>query len=267
MPRIDIGELALNVEERGSGPAFLFIPGLVGLLNAWEFQMAEFSSRYRCISFDHRGAGDSDKPKDAYATELIARDAIALLDTLGIERAHVAGTSTGGCVLQNLAIDHPERLNCCIFSNTWVKADEYITRVQMTRKRIALAYGPEEYVRVSSLFTNGAMQFRYDLDKVMELERRALQTVAPVDVLAGRLDMTLRHDRTADLHRIRRPSLIVGTRDDATVPFYQSEDLHKAVAGSRLVIVEEGGHYSYRRHWQEWNRIVDDFLRQAEEHN
>ena len=230
MPRIDIGDLSLNVEQRGTGPAFLFIPGLVGLLNAWEFQMAEFSKRYRCISFDHRGAGDSDKPKDAYATELIARDAIALMDTLGIDKAHVAGTSTGGCVLQNLAIDYPQRLNCCIFSNTWVKADEYITRVQTTRKRIALAYGPEEYVKVSSLFTNGAMQFRYDLD----------------------------------LHRIRNPALIVGTRDDATVPFYQSEDLHKAVAGSRLVIVEEGGHYSYRRHWREWNRIADAFLREAE---
>ena len=264
MPRINIGELSLNVEERGRGPAFIFIPGLVGIFNAWEFQMAEFSKRYRCISFDHRGAGDSDKPKDAYATELIARDVIALMDTLGIDKAHVAGTSTGGCVLQNLAIDHPDRLRCCIFSNTWVKADEYITRVQMTRKHIALAYGPEEYVKVSSLFTNGAMQFRYDLDKVMELERRALKTVASVDVLAGRLDMTLKHDRAAELHKITSPSLIVGTRDDATVPFYQSEDLHDAIATSRLVIVEEGGHYSYRRHWQEWNKIADAFLREAD---
>jgi aminoacrylate hydrolase len=264
MPRINIGELSLNVEERGQGPAFIFIPGLVGLLNAWEFQMAEFSKRYRCIAFDHRGAGDSDKPANAYASELIARDVIALMDTLGIDRGHVAGTSTGGCVLQNLAIDHPERLRCCIFSNTWVKADEYITRVQMTRKRIALAYGAEEYVRVSSLFTNGAMQFRYDLDKVMELERRALATVAPVEVLAARLDMTMSHDRVAELHRIRAPSLIVGTRDDATVPFYQSEDLHKAIVGSRLVIMEEGGHYSYRRHWPEWNEIVDGFLRATE---
>src|SRR5215510_6420966 len=202
MPRIDIGELALNVEERGSGPAFLFIPGLVGLLNAWEFQMAEFSSRYRCISFDHRGAGDSDKPKDAYATELITRDTIALMDALGIERAHVAGTSTGGCVLQNLAIDHPGRLRSCIFSNTWVKADEYITRVQMTRKRIALSYGSDEYVKLSSLFTNGAMQFRYDLDKVVALETRSLQTAAPVGILTQRLDMTLTHDRSGELSRI-----------------------------------------------------------------
>ncbi len=264
MPRIDVGRITLNYEERGQGPAFLFIPGLVGLLNAWEFQMAEFSQRYRCIAFDHRGTGDSDKPADSYSTAAIADDAIALLDTLGIDKAHVAGTSTGGCVLQNLAIDYPDRLNACVFSNTWVKADEYISRVQMTRKRIALAYGPEEYVKVSSLFTNGAMQFRYDLDKVMELEARALRTVAPVEVLAGRLDMTLSHDRTADLSRVRNPSLIVGTRDDATVPFYQSEDLHRAIAGSKLVIVEEGGHYSYRRHWQEWNPIVDAFLRDHE---
>ena len=265
LPRINTGEITLNYEERGHGLAFLFIPGLVGLLNAWEFQVAEFSRHYRCIAFDHRGAGDSDKPNDAYSTQAIARDAVALMDTLGIDKAHVAGTSTGGCVLQNLAIDYPQRLRCCIFSNTWVKADEYITRVQMTRKHIALSYGQEEYVKVSSLFTNGAMQFRYNLDKVMELEQRALKTVAPVEVLAGRLDMTLAHDRSSELSKIRNPALIIGTRDDATVPYYQSEDLHKAIAGSQLVIVNEGGHYSYRRHWQEWNSIVERFLREHEQ--
>jgi len=264
LARIDIGELALNLEERGSGPAFIFIPGLVGLLDAWEYQMAEFSKRYRCISFDHRGTGDSDKPRDGYTTEAIARDVIALMDRLGIDTAHIAGTSTGGCILQNIAIDHPDRVRCCIFSNTWVKADEYITRVQMTRKRIALSYGSEEYVKVSSLFTNGAMQFRYNLDKVMELERRALKTVASVEGAAQRIDMTLAHDRSAELGKVRAPSLVVGTRDDATVPFYQSEDLHKAIAGSRLVIVEEGGHYSYRRHWQEWNTTVAAFLREID---
>jgi aminoacrylate hydrolase len=264
LPRIKIGPLALNVVERGSGPAFIFIPGLAGLLNAWEYQIAKLSQRYRCITFDHRGAGDSDKPAFGYSTEVIARDVIGLMDTLGIDRAHMAGTSTGGCVLQNLAIDHPSRVRCAIFSNTWVKADEYIMRVQMTRKRIALAYGPEEYVKVSSLFTNGPMQFRYDLDKVMALESRSLQTVADVGILGQRLDMTLTHDRSADLSRIASPSLIVGTRDDATVPFHQSEDLHRAIRGSRLVIIEEGGHYSYRRHWPEWNGIIDAFLKDTE---
>lgn len=264
MSRIDIGGITLNVEERGSGPAFIFIPGLVGLLDAWDFQIAEFSKRYRCISFDHRGTGDSDKPATGYTTELIARDVIAMMDKLGIDKAHIAGTSTGGCILQNIAIDHADRLRCAIFSNTWVKADEFIMRVQTTRKRIALTYGPAEYVKVSSLFTNGAQQFRFNLDKVMELEQRALTTVAPVDILAQRLDMSMMHDRESELGRIAAPSLIVGTLDDATVPSYQSEDLHKGIAGSRLVIVPEGGHYSYRRHWQEWNKMVGAFLDETE---
>jgi aminoacrylate hydrolase len=264
LARIDIGELSLNVEQRGTGHPFIFIPGLVGLLDAWSFQMAEFSKRYRCIAFDHRGTGDSDKPAEGYTTELIARDTIGLMDKLGIDKAHVAGTSTGGCVLQNLAIDHPGRVGCCIFSNTWVRADEYITRVQTTRKRIALSYGPHEYVKVSSLFTNGAAQFRYDLDKVMAVEQRALATVGPVEVLAQRLDMTMAHDRSGELARIKSPSLVIGTRDDATVPSYQSEDLAKAIPGARLVIVQEGGHYSYRRHWQQWNKMVEAFLRETE---
>jgi aminoacrylate hydrolase len=264
LPRLDIGRITLDVEERGSGPAFIFIPGLVGLKDAWSFQMAEFAKDYRCISFDHRGTGDSDKPASGYTTDEIARDAIALMDTLGIAEAHIAGTSTGGCVLQSLAIDYPGRLRCAIFSNTWVKADEFITRVQMARKQIALSYGPAEYVKVSSLFTNGAQQFRFNLDKVMELEKRALATVAPVEVLAQRLDMSMAHDREAELGKIEAPSLIVGTLDDATVPSYQSEDLHKGIPGSRLVIMPEGGHYSYRRHWQEWNRTVAAFLRDTE---
>jgi len=99
---------------------------------------------------------------------------------------------------------------------------------------------------------------------MMVIEERALKTVADVGVLSQRLDMTMTHDRSADVSKIASPSLIVGTRDDATVPFYQSEDLHRAIAGSRLTMMEEGGHYSYRRHWKEWTMIMDAFLRETE---
>jgi len=264
--RINVGEITLNVEEMGEGPAFIFVPGLVGLLNAWQYQREEFSKKYRCISFDHRGAGDSDNPPlDQYSTEAIAADVIALMDTMGIEKAHVAGTSTGGAILQNLAIDHPDRLRCCIFSNTWTKADEYIRRVQTARRQIALSEGQEAYVKLSSLFTNGAMQFRHNLDRVMEIEDRSLETIAEPEVLAARLDMTMAHDRLDELHKIKNPALIIGTRDDATVPFYFSEDLHAAIDGSRLILVEEGGHYSFRRHYQEWNKLVWPFLEEWED--
>ena len=260
MARIDIGDISLNYREAGTGEAILFIPGMMGLLDAWKFQLETFSDRYRCISFDHRGTGESDKPKDAYSTEFVARDAVALLDTLGIGAAHIVGTSTGGCVLQNLCLDSPDRLKSAIFNNTWTTADEYIRRVQTSRMRIAQSYGPEAYVEFSSLWTCGPLQFRYEWDELQRLEARQKQTIAPVDVLVGRLQMSLDHDRTAELPNIATPSLIIGTKDDSTVPSYFSEDLHAAIAGSKLHIMETGGHYSYRYNAPLFNQILGAHL-------
>ncbi|MFC1665982.1 alpha/beta fold hydrolase [Pseudomonadota bacterium] len=267
MSRIDTGRLTLNYADVGVGPAIIFIPGLVGLYDAWSFQLEHFSKQYRCVTFDHRGTGESDKPTgpNAYSTHAIAEDVIALMNTLDIEKAHIAGTSTGGCILQNLALDHSDRVRACIFNNTWVTADEFITRVAITRKRIAESYGPEEYVKVSSMFTSGAGQFRNNLPAVMELERRALETVGSVEVLTARIDMMLAHDRSDELSHINQPSLVVGTIDDATIPYYFAEDLKAAIPNAELSLFEDGGHYSYRRHPKKWNTMVEAFLKTAEE--
>ena len=260
MSRINIGELSLNYHEVGSGEPILFIPGMMGLLEAWKFQMEYFSNRYRCISFDHRGTGESDKPPNAYSTDLVAKDAISLLDALGIERAHVIGTSTGGCILQVMAIEYPERLLSATFNNTWTTADAYIRRVQTFRQKIAKSYGPEEYVEFSSLWTCGPLQFRYGWEELAQLEARQKKTIAPVDVLVGRLQMSIDHNRVSDLHKITTPSLIIGTKDDSTVPAYLSEDLAKAITNSELVLLNEGGHYSYRYNPMGFNDAFEPFL-------
>jgi pimeloyl-ACP methyl ester carboxylesterase len=94
----------------------------------------------------------------------------------------------------------------------------------------------------------------------MALEERSKKTVAPIEIIAARIDMTLSHDRTGELDRIDRPAFIIGTTDDATVPVYFSLDLHEAIAGSELYTFDQGGHYSYRRHSGEWNALVERFL-------
>jgi aminoacrylate hydrolase len=263
MPRIDIGKIHLNYKEEGRGEPIVFIPGMMGLLDAWKFQFENFSPKYRCISFDHRGTGESDKPEDAYSTRLISEDVVALMDRLGIEKAHVVGTSTGGCVLQNLAIDHSERLLTATFNNTWTTADEYIRRVQTFRQRIAQTYGPEAYVEFSSLWTCGPLQFRNDWEELQRLEARQKQTIAPVEVLVGRLQMSIDHDRLKDLNRIAVPSVVIGTRDDSTVPSYFSDDLAAAIKGAELVILDHGGHYSYRYNPDGFNKAFESFIQRS----
>ena len=130
--------------------------------------------------------------------------------------------------MQTLAIDRPDRLLSCVLNNTWTTTDEYIRRVQSSRMRIARSYGPEAYVEFSSLWTCGPLQFRYAWEELQSLEARQKQTIAPVDVLVNRLQMSLDHDRTSELHKITTQTLVVGTKDDTTVPSYFAEDLHKA---------------------------------------
>jgi aminoacrylate hydrolase len=260
MPRINIGDISLNYAEQGQGDPIVFIPGMMGLLEAWKFQFQYFSQRYRCISFDHRGTGESDKPANAYSTQLVAQDVIALLDKLEIEQAHVVGTSTGGCVLQCLAIDYPKRLKTATFNNTWTTADEYIRRVQTFRQRIAQTYGPEKYVEFSSLWTCGPLQFRHDWDELQRLEARQKQTIAPVEVLIDRLQMSMDHNRVTELNSISTPSLVIGTRDDSTVPSYFSDDLAAAIKDAELIILADGGHYSYRHNPDGFNHAFESFI-------
>jgi len=62
MPKVTVGDIHLHYEERGSGAPIVFIPGLIGLGAQWSFQMQRFAQDHRAITFDHRGAGQSDRP-------------------------------------------------------------------------------------------------------------------------------------------------------------------------------------------------------------
>lgn len=260
MPRVEVNGVHIHYIEEGEGDALLFIPGLIGLSKAWEFQFPHFSKHYRCLSFDHRGAGESDKVKEGYSTAQIAADADGLLDALGIESAHIVGASTGGCILQNLCLDHKDSVRCAVFTNTWTTIDEYYGRIQRLRKDIVLNCGVETYIEASSIWTGGITMFRNNYEKIVDLEKRQRETIAETDVLARRIDMTLAHDRVAELPKIDRPALIVTAKDDVLTPSYFAEELNRAIPGSRLLVLEEGGHNSYRRNPEAWNAGVHAFL-------
>ena len=88
------------------------IAGTGGDHSLWDATADVLASRHRVITFDNRGTGSSDRPPDpeSYTMRVLADDAAALLDALGIERAHVAGHSLGSTVAQELAINHPEKV-------------------------------------------------------------------------------------------------------------------------------------------------------------
>ena len=106
----------LHYEEAGTGHPLLFIHEFAGDLRSWEPQLCHFARRYRCIAYNARGYPPSDVPADAgaYSQAHAVADAIAVLDRLAIERAHVVGLSMGGFATLHIGLRHPARASALV---------------------------------------------------------------------------------------------------------------------------------------------------------
>ena len=110
MQRIRAGDADIAFDVTGVGDPLLLIMGLGADSKMWMLQTPTFSERLRCITFDNRGVGESSIPEGPYSTEQMAGDALAVLDALDVERAHVLGISLGGAIAQQVALKAPERV-------------------------------------------------------------------------------------------------------------------------------------------------------------
>jgi pimeloyl-ACP methyl ester carboxylesterase len=95
MPKVKANNLTINYDQQGDGEPLILIPYLAADSACYAFQVAEYSKHFTCISLDLRGTGKTDKPEDDYSIELLADDVAALMQALGIQKAHISGLSLG----------------------------------------------------------------------------------------------------------------------------------------------------------------------------
>jgi pimeloyl-ACP methyl ester carboxylesterase len=124
MPFARINQVDLYYETHGSGDPLLLIPGLGSDATTWAQFLPAFPD-FQTIIVENRGSGRSAKPAGPYSTEMMAEDAIALLQHLGIERTHVIGKSMGGMVAQWIAARWPEKVRSLVLASTLMRHDGY----------------------------------------------------------------------------------------------------------------------------------------------
>jgi aminoacrylate hydrolase len=260
MPVAAAGGAEIYYEVHGQGDPVLLVPGLSGLGSYWQPQLAEFGRRYRVVVHDHRGTGRSSRSRIAYSVEQMTEDLIAVMDAVGIARAHLVGQSTGGAIGQVVAIDHPDRVRSLVLSSTWTRADAFFRRCFAARKAILLGEGPAAYAQASALFIYPNWWISANADRLARDEQAGLATFPPVEIVASRIDAILAFDRTAALGQIRAPTLVICARDDHLTPAYFSEELAKTIPGAALALLDRGGHAASQISAGEWNRLVLEFL-------
>ena len=247
-------------EEHGSGEPLLLVSGLGGAAAYWKPNLPALAAKYRVIVHDHRGAGQSAHSKIRYSVDQMTDDVLRLMDHLKIDRAHAVGHSTGGAIGQTMAIRNPERLRKLVLFATWTKADKFFRQLFATRRALLTEVGKEAYVRGGSLFLYPPSWIKANEKTVDEREKLAIAGFAPPEVVASRIDAIVAFDRTAELAKIRTPTLVLCARDDFITPAYFSEELARKIPGAKLVLLPEGGHCASETALEAFNATILRFL-------
>jgi len=272
---VRIGDLDLFYEEHGAGYPLLLIMGLATDCTAWAFQVPAFQEHFRTIVFDNRGVGRSSKPPGPYSIHQMADDAAALLDRLGIDRAHVLGISMGGMIAQELALRHPARVNGLVLACTYPEPDSEVEShriITLTRFGGTITEEGEMQVDVKALdplhFLQHMLPLVFNqefiatgLPKLLPLFSGAMQYGFNMEAILGQVAAVMGHKATDRLHRIASPTLVITGDRDLLIPPGNSDILAEHIPGARLVKVPGGSHGFNIETPEVFNREVLGFLR------
>lgn len=249
----------LHYERTGTGPVVVLIPGLGGDGRFWTAVMARLSDRFDLVAVDHRGAGRSARPAGPYSIGGIARDVLAVMDTQGIEAAHLVGHSTGGAVVQTIALDAPHRARSLVISGSWDRPDARFRALFEARAAVLDAGLAAAYQKLTHVFGYDPAWIEAHAEELERAVAAAAAELAPLPVTAARVRMLLDFDRVAELGRIRQRTLIVAAREDMLIPIHHARRL-KALLPHADYAELDGAHFHPRTDPVPFAHRVAEFL-------
>jgi len=270
MPSFRTRGFAIHYEVHGDGPRapLLLVMGMGGTCQGWlSVTVPDLIKAGRsCIIFDNRGAGQSEDPGGAFTTAAMADDALALLDYLGLPRAHVLGGFLGGMIAQELALAHPERLASLVLVGTYARADAKRRAVlDLWKSMVELKVPAELRIKNRLCWTLGDATMEQE-DLIEAMWRFYLRDDAPMDdrVFVRQAEACIAHDALERVDRISTPTLVVCGEEDILTPPKLSRELASRIKESRLVLLPNSGHLVAAELAPRFNRLVIRFLDEQE---
>ena len=249
-------DIAYRFDGPKEGRVLLVANSLMANSSMWDWNVPAFADRYRVLRYDKRGHGGSGVTAGPYSIAQLADDAVGLLDTLGIEKAHFMGLSIGGMIGQQLGARYPERLYSLSLCNT---ASEMPPRsLWEERFEIARTQGIAGLVdgTIKRWFTAPFIErASQDIEKVRQM---ILGTDVNGYMACGSAvrDMA----QSTMLLKIKTPTLVLSGRYDPACTVEQGIVLHRLIEGSKMVVLEDAAHLSNIEQTAVFNRTVRDFI-------
>ena len=245
MKTVNLGDVSLQVADRGTGPPVLLVHGFPLDHTMWSAQIDALAARYRVIAPDLRGFGRSGVTPGVVTMQQHADDLARLLDELDAGgRLVFCGLSMGGYIGWQFWRKHGDRLAGLILCDTRAAADTpEAAAVRLKMADMVVADGVSEVVRTMLPRLLAPDGFA-NSPEVVERIRRMITGTAPEGIAAAQRGMAARPDATPWLAEIDLPALlVVGAQDELTPPA-EMQSVAAAIQGARLVVVDGAGHMS-----------------------
>ncbi|MGO9569810.1 MAG: alpha/beta fold hydrolase [Desulfomonilaceae bacterium] len=257
-----VNDIDIYFEIHGSGPPLVPIMGLRRNAEWWCRQIPDLSKHFTVIAFDNRGAGRSDKPEMDYSIRLFADDTEELMNFLGIPYAHVLGISMGGYIAQELAINHPDKVNGLILGCTSCGGRRAVPMSEERREKFTANKGlaPEQILRKDMDLYFSDRFVRENPERIEEFVNISLRHYQPAHAFFRQLNACLNHDTVDRVNEISSPTLIMTGDDDLLVPSENSLILKELMPGADLELFAGCRHCFFMEESEKFNRSVVRFL-------
>ena len=232
---IEANGIRMRYRIDGAGPDLVLVHGVGAQLESWDGVVARLRGRFRCIAYDLRGHGATDKPAGPYSVEDFAADLAGLMDALGVARCHLAGFSLGGLIGQRFALDYADRLDrLALLSAIAGRTEEERARVA-ARLAVVESGAPGDHFEKSLTrwFTDAYLRDHPDVIA----EARAQNQRNDPKAYAAAYRVLATAEMVDELANIRAPTLVAtGAGDLGSTP-RMSRLMHERIAGAELHIL------------------------------
>src|SRR4051794_18186215 len=252
--------IAYEVVGPASGEPLLLIQGLGADRRGWTLQQAVLARRFRCISVDNRGVGKSDKPAGPYDLEVMAADAVAVLDAAGVGSAHVMGASMGGVLAQILAVRHPERVRSLVLACTACQHHTWRRELLEDWARVAQEKGMGALANRALRWLVGPRSRRRLFLPANLLGSIIMRAPAHAFVAQVRAILDMSDELRHELSTVHVPTLVIVGSQDILTPLGDSEELVERIPGARLAILQGAAHGLMVEQAVAYNETVLAFL-------
>ncbi len=259
MPTININGCNYFYEINGYGKeTIVFSHGLLWSGKMFEKQVAHLKDRFRIVTYDHRGQGQSEVTDGGYDMDSLYEDAIHLIQKLELGKVHFGGLSMGGFVGLRLAARRSDLVKSLVLMETTAQPEPnklkyWFLNTIVKLFNVKVVTKPVMKVMFGKKFLN-------DKSRTTEREKlkKELQSL-PKTIVHAVEGVIYRKGVEDELHKIKCPTLImVGTQDKGTVPA-KSEYMHSKIGNSELKYIDGGGHTACLEEPDQYNLHLDAF--------